>query len=172
MKSKEEIIHIEKLKKSVAVKILTSIFFVVLAALIIFLGFLSSGTFLGGWFTVTSVILIILIFISAPKVFIITDRQIVLQANVEVTTIMLDDIVEIEQLGKCSSFRFIPLYASHFIFGHFGYFFDRREKSVVKLYCTSLNDCIEVTTKNKRRYVISVPYDSEIIKIKEANHTA
>lgn len=143
--------------------ILTSILFITVILLI-----LSSGNFLSGWFAVTSCIVITLIFISAPKHFVTYKDKIVVQCMVESVVVKIENIEQVRELSDVKITNYIPLYTSFGFLGYFGFYIDYKNGwQLVHMLCTNFDNCIEITTKNKKKYLVSVSMPQELKEMLE-----
>ena len=152
----------ERATKIISLSIIGVIFLIIIALL-----FVSSGTFLAGWFGVVSFVILMLVFISAPKYVSIFPDKIVIQGMVESTVIHTDSITDIKDIGDIKLRQYIPLYGSLGIMGYFGIWLDTHGFRVIRMSCTTKKGCIEINTKEGRNYIISIPMTEELLEIKE-----
>lgn len=149
--------------KSKYVDIYTNSILVLILIVTIALLLLSSGNFLSAWFAVTSCIILLLIFISAPKHFVIYQDKIVVQCIVESVVVRLDNIESIRVLKNIKITDYIPLYSSLGFLGFVGFYLDYKNGwHLVHVLCTNMDECVEIMTKNKKKYLISVPMFEEL----------
>ncbi|MEG2318440.1 MAG: PH domain-containing protein [Rikenellaceae bacterium] len=154
---------VENFVRSKYVRIYTNSILILILLITIALLFLSSGTFLSGWFFVTSCIVLLLIFISAPKHLVVYQDKIVVQCIVESTVIHIDQIESIKEIKDIKITDYIPLYSSLGFLGFVGFFLDHKHDwHLVHILCTNMKNCIEITTKNHKRYIISIPLPEEL----------
>lgn len=166
-------IRVEKFVKSTYVKAYTNSILVLILIITIALLLLSSGNFLSGWFAVTSCIVLLLIFISAPNHFVIYKDKIVVQCIVESVVIHNDNIDTMRVLKNVKLTDYIPLYSSLGFLGFFGFYIDYKNGwHLVHVLCTNMEECVEIMTKNKKKYLISVPMFEELQQIKEPKKLA
>ena len=151
----------ERSTKIISLSIIGAVFLIIIILL-----FASSGNFLAGWFGVVSFVILMLVFISAPKYVSVFPDKIVIQGMVESTVIHTDHITDIKDIGDIKLRQFIPLYGSLGILGYFGIWLDTRGFRIVRMSCTTRKGCIEINTKEGRNYIISIPMTEELVEIK------
>ncbi|MBE9488482.1 MAG: hypothetical protein IMY73_04790 [Bacteroidetes bacterium] len=155
----KKVIHFEQ---SRFVRRFSMILIFIIMAITLFLLFISSGTFLAGWFSVISTIFLLLAFISAPRHFDIYEDKFVIQCIVESTAIKFDQIVSIEKMDKLKLRNFLPIYSSLGFMGYFGYFLRIKDFTLARIYTTNLSNCLSIRTKQGKHYIISTEMVKEI----------
>lgn len=161
-------LRIEKFVKSTYVKAYTNSILVLILIVTIALLLLSSGNFLSAWFAVTSCIVLLLIFISAPKHLVIYKDKLVVQCIVESVVVHIDNIESIRSLKNVRITDYIPLYSSLGFLGFVGFYLDYKNGwHLIHVLCTNMDECVEIMTKNKKKYLISVPMFEELMELQQ-----
>lgn len=132
--------------------------------------FWGEGGYVTAWTISFVAALLTLCVLSIPRNIQVSDTALEIKCVVEITRIPLTNLRSIRRMDNEDMKKIFPLAAGHGFFGYYGYYIDRRNWELVKLYCTDWNNFVEITDIfEKRIYVNCDDVDGLVDAVRRAS---
>ncbi|MDR0955469.1 MAG: hypothetical protein LBM20_08895 [Rikenellaceae bacterium] len=135
---------------------------VVVVAALFFVLYSRSGYF-PIWFTFFLITVLTLYLLSIPRKIRVTPDALNIQCVVELTSIALEDIVQIRKMEGSEMKYAVPLLASYGFFGYYGWYYNISEFSLFKVYASQWGNFVRIEDIYETVYVVSCDSPDDLI---------
>lgn len=133
----------------------TSFVLILVFIFFFYLFYSSSGTYLSAWFMSLAMSVFLLYLISFPRSLKVTNKHLIINCVLEITTIELRDIKRIHPVNRYRLKRVFPLLGSYGFGGFYGIYIDLIHFRIFKLYATKLSNLVIIQDIYDDRYIVS-----------------
>ena len=146
-------------------KRLTLIWIISISLVVFAIGyFFGEGGFIPAWLVSLIVALVTLYILSIPRNIVVTETALEIRCIVEITRIRLPELRSIRRVEPDYMKGKYVFVGSYGFFGYYGYYVDSEKWETLLLYCTRLNNLVEITDVYEKRYIVNCEQADELIK--------
>ncbi len=124
------------------------------AAVLTYFFYLSSGTYLPAWLTIIAVLISILCILSTPRYVTVSSRNVEINCLLELTILPLKKIKSVEIVEHKQRPCLIPLWGLWGVLGYFGFYLDLRTFRLYRLFAAQRKNYVKITLRGRKIPVI------------------